>query len=192
MRIFPIEWGPQTDKNIHVTRYVKTSNGVEIKIEHNAVARAGTELQWLQTVTSNNGLGKTCKLMTRVDPFGVGGKVNTVSLPAMPGVCKADDLLPFYWTAADLAAGAGPGFSDGPHVPAPTSGRTWNQFITALAEVENKVVRHMVAIAWGYDRMADGSVRVAVIRYATLPELANYFLSLNLMYPDYTYTVAES
>src|SRR3954454_9235390 len=119
MREFPINIAPHSGKHIKVTRYVKTAEGVEIKIEHNATTSGTTQLQWVQTVSSNHGFSETCKMMTRVDPYGVGGAVNTVLLPGMPGVCKADDLLPFYWTAADLAAGFGPGLSDGPHVPAP-------------------------------------------------------------------------
>ena len=127
-------------------------------------------------------------MMTRVDPFGVGGPVNTVSLPSVPGLCKADDLLPFYWTAGDLAAGRGPGLSDSPHVPAPASGRTWTQFVTALTEVSGNNVYHLVAIAWGYDRMADGSVREAAIRTPTTTEMHRHGVALKLMYPSYKYT----
>ena len=98
MRIFPIANGPHKGKSIHVTRYVKTATGVEINISHNVPTLAGKQLQWVQTVSSNNSFSVDCKMMTRVDPFGYGGAVNTVSLPSMPGLCKADDLLPFYWT----------------------------------------------------------------------------------------------
>jgi hypothetical protein len=189
MRTFSIQWGSQKDKNIHVTKYVKTATGVAIKIEHNVTTIAGRELQWVQTVSDNGAFGKHCG-STHVDPFGYGGPVNTVSLPSVPGICKADDLLPFYWTAADLAAGAGPGFSDAPGEPAPATGRTWTQFVTALTEVVGMEVRHLVAIAWGYDRMADGSVRVAVIRYASHTDLVKHFGALNRMYPAYTYTFA--
>jgi hypothetical protein len=167
---------------------VRTTEGVEIKIEHNVPTLAGKEIQWVQTVSSNHGFSVDCKMLTRVDPFGHGGAVNTVSLPAVPGLCKADDLLPFYWTAADLAGGAGPGLSDGPHVPAPATGRTWTQFVTALTEVTAKDVHHLVAIAWGYDRMADGSVRVAVIRTPSTEEMRNHGKALKRMYPDFKYT----
>ena len=188
MRIFAVSRGSHKNKHIRVSRYVATTSGVEIKVEHNVTTSAGKELQWVQTVSSNHGFSVICKMMTRVDPFGVGGAVNTVSLPAVPGTCKADDLLPFYWTAADLAAGMGPGLSDAPQVPAPTSGRTWTQFVTALTEVTGKNVYHLVAIAWGYDRMADGSVRVAVIRTPTTVEMRGHGHALKRMYPDYKYT----
>jgi hypothetical protein len=188
MRTFAITAEPHKGKHIHVTKYVKTDTGVEIKIDHNVPATPGKELQWVQTVSSNHGFSEICKMMTRVDPFGVGGPVNTVSLPAVPGICKADDLLPFYWTAADLAAGAGPGLSDSPSVPKPATGRTWTQFVTALTEVTGTDVHHLVAIAWGYDRMADGSVRVAVIRRPTLVEMKAHGRALKRMYPDYKYT----
>ncbi|MCI0429772.1 MAG: hypothetical protein L0210_04415 [Rhodospirillales bacterium] len=188
MRIFTIAKEPHKGKHIHVTRYVKTAEGVEIKIEHNIPTVAGKEIQWVQTVSSNRGFSVDCKMLTRVDPFGHGGTVNTVSLPAVPGICKADDLLPFYWTAADLAGGSGPGLSDAPSVPTPASGRTWTQFVTALTEVTGKNVHHLVAIAWGYDRMADGSVRVAVIRTPSTDEMRNHGKALKRMYPDYKYT----
>jgi hypothetical protein len=188
MRVFLILREPHKGKQINVTQYVKTADGVKIKIEHNVPKVTGKETQWVQTVSSNGGFSVDCKMLTRVDPFGHGGAVNTVSLPAVPGICKADDLLPFYWTAADLAAGFGPGLSDGPHVPTPAKGRTWTQFVTALTEVTGKHVHHLVAIAWGYDRMADGSVRVAVIRTPTTDEMRNHGKALKRMYPDYRYT----
>jgi len=188
MRIFKIVKDPHKGKKIEVTKYIKTAEGVRIQIEHDVPTVAGKEIQWVQTVSSNHGFSVDCKLLTRVDPFGHGGAVNTVSLPAVPGLCKADDLLPFYWTAADLAGGSGPGLSDNPHVPAPTKGRTWTQFVTALTEVTGKDVHHLVAIAWGYDRMADGSVRVAVIRTPSTEEMKNHGRALKLMYPDFKYT----
>ena len=187
MHFHLIKIGPHKGKSIRVTRYVMTGAGVEIKIEHNVPTLPGKQLQWVQTVSSNHGFSVDCKMMTRVDPFGHGGSVNTVSLPAVPGLCKADDLLPFYWTAADLASGQGPGLSDAPEVPAPATGRTWTQFVTALTEVTGKTVHHLVAIAWGYDRMSDGSVRVAVIRTPTMGEMNNHGRALKRMYPDYRY-----
>jgi hypothetical protein len=188
MRLFNIMRQPHKGKHIHVTRYVTTAAGVEIKIEHNVPTVAGKEIQWVQTVSTNGGFSKDCKILTRVDPFGHGDPaVHKVSLPAVPGLCKADDLLPFYWTAADLAGGAGPGLSDGPQGPFPTTGRIWTQFVTALTEVTGKDVLHLVAIAWGYDRMADNTVRVAAIRTPSTAEMRNHGHALKRMYPDYKY-----
>jgi len=189
MRIFIIARGI----HIQVTQYStysddKGRSGVEIKIKHNVPIVAGKQLQWVQTVSSNGGNSKACKMMTRVDPFGVGGPVNTISLPGVPGIGKADDRLPFYWTAQDLAGGAGPGFSDKPAVHKPATGRTWTQFITALTEVTGKDVHHLVAIAWGYDRMSDGTVRVAPIRTPTSTEMSVHYEVLKTMYPLYKYT----
>jgi len=189
MRIFTIASGPHKGKNITVTRYEKTAGGLVINVQHNVPTVAGKDLQWVQTVSSNHGFSVDCKMLTRVDPFGHGDPaVHKVSLPAVPGICKADDLLPFYWTAADLAGGAGPGLSDAPSVPTPATGRTWTQFVTALTEVTGKNVHHLVAIAWGYDRMADGSVHVAVVRTPTTDEMRNHGHALKRMYPDYKYT----
>jgi len=188
MRVFTIADGPHKGKHIKVTRYIMAARGVEINIEHNVPTRPGKEIQWVQTVSSNHGFSVDCKMLTRVDPFGHDGPVNTVSLPAVPGLCKADDLRPFYWTAADLAGGAGPGLSDAPNVPTPAKGRTWTQFVTALTEVTGMNVHHLVAIAWGYDRFADGSVHVAVIRTPSTSEMRNHGQALKRMYPGYKYT----
>jgi hypothetical protein len=188
MRIFTIAAGPHKDKHIQVTKYGQTDGGLDIQISHNVPTSTGKQLQWVQTVTSNGYFSQVCKMLTRVDPFGVGGTVNTVSIPAVPGICKADDLLPFYWTAADLAGGKGPGLSDTPWVSPPASGRTWTQFITALTEVTKANVHHLVAIAWGYDRLANGTVQVAVIRTPTTAEMKIHGQVLKRMYPDYTYT----
>jgi hypothetical protein len=149
----------------------------------------GSEIQWVQTFTSNNVFAKVCKQQTIVDPFGYGTpSLHKVPLPSMPGTCKADDNLPFYWTADDLKAGNGPGFSDKPKNPAPDKGRVWTQFVLALTEVTGKNVHHLVAIFWGYDRMADGEVRAAAIRTATMAEMKAHGAALKKMYPDYRYT----
>jgi len=148
-RIFSIAAGHYRGKHIHVTKYEKTARGLDITITHNLVAPVGKQLQWVQTVSSNHGFSIDCKMLTRVDPFGTGGAVNTVPLPAVPGICRADYLLPFYWTAADLAAGRCPGLSDSPSVPVPGAGRTWTQFVTALTEVAGTTVHHLIAIHWG-------------------------------------------
>ena len=187
MRVFTIESGTHKGKHISVTRYEKTEDGLAIKISHNVPTLAGKEVQWVQTVSSNNSFSHDCKMLVRVDPFGVGGAVNTISLPAVPGLCKADDLLPFYWTAADLAAGRGPDLSDGPSWPAPAKGRIWNNFITALTEVTGKTVHHLVAISWGYDRMADGSVRENGVYRATMAQMRAHGQALKKSYPDYKY-----
>lgn len=184
-RFFTIVKGPHSGKRIHVTSYSKTTEGVDIEIEHNVPTLPGKELQWVQTVTSNNQFSIDCKMMTRVDPF---SPIGSVSLPSMPGICKADDLLPFYWTADDLASGAGPGFSDTPHAPPPKKGRIWNQYVTALTEVTGTTVHHLVAITWGYDRMADGSVREDRIRLANTVEMKRHGFALKKMYPSFHYT----
>jgi hypothetical protein len=188
MRIFAIAVGHHRGKHIQVTRYVRTAGGLDIAVSHNVPTLAGKQLQWVQTVSSNNQFSKVCKMTTRVDPFGYGGAVNTVPLPAVPGLCKADDLLPFYWTAADLAAGRGPGLADSPSWPPPVRGRIWSNFVTALTEVTARKVQHLIAIAWGYDRMADGSVRANTIRLAGASEMQSHFHALRRMYPDYSYS----
>jgi hypothetical protein len=188
MRIFTITAGSHKGKHIHVTDYIKRDRGIDIKIGHNVPSTAGKELQWVQTVSDNGSFGRPCKLNPHVDPFGPPGSGNTVSLPAVPGLCQADDLLPFYWTAAELAAGRGPGLSDTPRESVPTSGRTWTQFVTALTEVTGMSVHHLVAIAWGYDLMADGTVRVAAIRTPTTAEMRAHGHAMKRMYPAYKYT----
>ncbi len=186
--VFPIASGVYKGRHIRVTKYVKTAAGLSIKVEHNVPNVAGKQHQWVQTVSSNGGFSVICNMKTRVDPFGVGGAVNTVSLPAVPGICKADDLLPFYWTAADLASGAGPGLSDNPQVPTPAAGRTWTQFVTALTEVTGKNVLTLAAIAWGYERRVDGSVHMYPIRKPRPDEMAAYFKALRFMYPNFIYS----
>jgi len=187
MHIFLIKGGVHKGRNIRVTKYERTAGGISIQIDHDVPLLVGKQLQWVQTVSSNNSFSKICRMTTRVDPFGMGGPVNTVPLPAVPGLCKADDLLPFYWTAADLAAGAGPGLSDSPQVRPPASGRTWTQFVTALTEVTGVEVHHLVAIRWGYDRLADGSVHVASIRIPTTSEMRAHGQALKRMYRNYKY-----
>ena len=187
MHVFTIANGHHKGKHIIVTQYIKTAAGVQIKISHNVPTVRGSQVQWVQTVSSNNNFATECKMLTRVDPFGHGGAVNTVAIPAVPGLCKADDLLPFYWTAADLAAGNGPGLSDAPNWPAPATGRIWTNFVTALTEVTRTTVHHLVAISWGYDRMADGSVRENAIRLATMEEMRSHGRALKKTYPAYHY-----
>lgn len=190
MRVFEILAGAHKGKQIHVTKYVRTANGMDIKVEHNVPVVAGTELQWIQSVTSNStNFNLACKKLTTIDPFGPADSgLHTVSLPAVPGTCKADDALPFYWTAADLAAGRGPGFTDTPGESVPAKGRIWSQFVLSLAEVKAKTAANLVAIFWGYDLMASGEVRAAAIHRATADELKRHFKALKEMYPDFTYS----
>lgn len=189
MRTFKIKKGTHEGKEIQVTRYVRTATGMEINVEHNVPVVAGKQLHWVQTFTSNNLFAKVCKQQTIVDPFGYGDPdLHKHELPTMPGTCKADDLLPFYWTEDDLKNGNGPGFSDKPQNPKPATGRVWTQFVLALAEVTDKHVHHLVAIFWGYDRMADGEVRAAAIRLPTTAEMKAHGQALKKMYPTFRYT----
>lgn len=43
----------------------------------------------------------------------------------------------------------------------------------------------------GYDRMADGSVRAATIRFASMPEMMRRGAALKKMYPSYHYNELE-
>ncbi len=188
-RTFTIASGTHKGKHIHVTKYIRKATGVHIEIEHNVPTTAGKEIQWVQTVSSNHSFSEICKMPTFVDPLGKGDpNIHKVTVPAIGGTCKADDLLPFYWTADDLARGFGPGLSDQPQEPAPAKGRAWVKFNTGLTEVTGKKVVHLVTIAWGFDRMADGTVLVAVIRTPTANELKDHFHALRMMYPDFTYS----
>ena len=189
MRVFEIVEQAHHGRHIHVTKYVATAGGVKINITHDVPNVPGKDLQWVQTYSSNHSFQEVCKQLTMVDPFGSGDPtVHKVPLPSMPGVCLADDLLPFYWTVADLAGGAGPGFSDVPNEPTPAKGRAWLNFVTALTEVSGTTVHHLVAITWGFDRMADGSVRVNGIHRATQAQMKVHGQALKLMYPAYHYT----
>ena len=60
--------------------------------------------------------------------------------------------------------------------------------LTCIAEVTGKDVHHLVAIYWGYDRMADGEVRAAAIRRPSTDEMKRHGKALKTMYPDWTYT----
>jgi hypothetical protein len=187
MRVFEIVAGDHKGKHLHVTRYVRTANGMKIKVEHDVPVVAGKELQWIQTVTSNStNFNLACKRLTTVDPFAPADANHTVSLPAVPGTCKADDALPFYWTTAEAAAH--PEFSDGPGETVPATGRTWTQFVLSLTEVKDKAVKNLVSIFWGYDLMASGEVRAAAIHRASADELKRHFKALRDMYPDFTYS----
>ena len=189
MSVWPILEKRHRHKQIQVTKYANRARGVEIQVTHNVPTQAGKSLRWVQTVTANNDWSKTCGA-TRVDPFGFGSpSIHKFPAPGMPAsACKADDLKPFYWTDAEFSGGSGPGFSDKPGTPVPATGRRWTQFVLALTEVDGNHVHHLVAIYWGYDRMASGEIRVAAIRRPTTKEMQNHGMTLKKLYPGYRYT----
>jgi len=188
MRVFKIRGARHTGRQIEVVKYVKVATGIQIAIKHTVPTVAGKELHWVQTVSDNGSFFKDCKLNPHVDPYGKGGAVNTVELPGFPGECKADDLKPFYYTDAEITAGSGAELHDTPREARPASGRTWTQFITALAEVTGKNVHHLVAIAWGYDLLSDGTVLAAAVRIPSTDEMKAHGQTLKRMYPTYRYT----
>ena len=186
MRVLAVQSGPHKGKLIQVTKYNKTASGVEIELKHNLPTTAGKQLRWAQTVSENGSFFKDCGVRTYVDPFGPGG----VGPPA-PGtlaVCIADDSKPFYWTDPEFTGVQGPGFYDAPSENPPAKGRTWIKFVTGLTEVTGKNVHHLVAVAWGFDRLADGKVNVAGIRTPTVDEMKGHGQALKKMYPSYTFT----
>lgn len=184
MSVFSITVPRHKGKQINVTKYKKTASGVEIEVRHNIPTTPGKRLRWVQTVTENGSFYKACGRRTAVDPFSPRG---TVALPGVGGVCKADDKKPFYWTDAEFSGASGPFFSDKPSEGKPAAGRTWIQFVLALTEVTGKNVHHLVAIAWGVDRMASGLVKVAAIRRANANEMRRHGIALKQMYSSYTY-----
>jgi hypothetical protein len=188
MRKFKVLGTRHYNRHIEVTKYTKTANGVHIEIAHNVPTVAGKVLQWVQTVSDNGSFFKDCRLNPHVDPYGKGGAVNTVNLPGFPGECKADDLMPFYYTEAEIKAGSGATLNDTPGESPPASGRTWTNFVTALTEVTDKTVHHLVAITWGYDLFPDGTVKENGIHRATREEMKAHGETLKRMYPTYRYT----
>jgi hypothetical protein len=188
MRVFKIIEARHNGKQIEVTKYGKHTRGVEIEVRHNLPIVTGKSFRWVQTVSDSGTFGQRCG-NPHVDPFGFGDpSIHKFALPGTVGACKADDLKPFYWTDAEFIGGAGPNFSDRPSEPVPAKGRTWTQFVLALTEVTGKNVHHLVTIRWGYDRMADGSIRVAAIRRPTSEEMRKHGQTLKRMYPTYHYT----
>jgi hypothetical protein len=177
---FLINEAPYRGKQITVTKYIRKGSGVDIEITHNVAPKPGTKLRWCQTICENGSVFKACKRMNYVDPF-------DPNFGPAPGVCGADDNKPFYWTDAEEAAKGGV-FSDGPREAPPGSGRSWIQFVTSLAEVTGNTVRLLVAVAWGFDRMAGGDVRVAALRTPTAGEMRNHGQTLKKMYPTWHYT----
>jgi hypothetical protein len=189
MRTFNILGKRHQNKIIQVTKYLTHASGVELQVTHNVPTKAGKSLRWVQTVTANNAWSRACGA-TRVDPFGFGTpSIHKFTAPGAPlSACKADDRKPFYYTDAEFSGIAGPGFHDKPGTPAPATGRRWTQFVLALTEVTGMHVHHLVAIYWGYDRMASGEIRVAAIRRPMTNEMRNHGATLNRLYPSYRYT----
>jgi len=179
-RIFPILLEPYRDHQLTVTKYQRTAKGLSVEIRHDISYTPLLRYRWCQTITENGSVFKACGKRAYVDPydpnFGPGG-----------GVCGADDNMPFYWTDAEELAHPWV-FSDGPSEPAPASGRSWIQFMTSLNEVTGNTVNLLVAVAWGFDRMANGEVRAAVMRRASVQEQVSHARSLMQMYPAYRYT----
>src|SRR5260221_11762898 len=65
MRVFDVLAGDHKGKQLHVTRYGRTSNGMDIKVDHNVPVATGKELQWIQTSTSTSASFKrTAKRLT--------------------------------------------------------------------------------------------------------------------------------
>ena len=183
-RKFTIKVARHKGKHIEVTTYKKLAAGMEIKVTHNVPTAAGKQLRWVQTISENGTFFKACGERNYVDPFGPDASF-TVALPSMPGVCNADDLKPFYETDAEFAAS--PDFSDQPSEPAPATGRTWLNFVTALTEVTGTSVLHLVAISWGFDRMADGTVKENAVLTPTEAQMKAHGAALKKMYPGYTF-----
>ncbi len=121
MTIFSITAPRHIGRHINVTKYAKTVSGVEIEVSHNIPTIPGKQLRWVQTVTENGTFYSACGRRTSVDPFSASG---SVVLPSVGGVCKADDLKPFYWTDAEFSGGSGPFFYDRPSETRPITGRT--------------------------------------------------------------------
>lgn len=189
MREFKILGKQHQKKKIQVTKYLTHASGVQIQVAHNVPSDVGKSLRWVQTVTANNEWSRDCGA-TRVDPFGFGNpSIHKFTAPGAPlCACKGDDRKPFYWTDSEFSGGSGPGFSDKPGTPVPATGRRWTQFVLSLTEVTGKHVHHLVAIYWGYDRMASGKIRVAAIRRPTTSEMRNHGAVLKRLYPSYRHT----
>jgi hypothetical protein len=183
-RKFFIKGARHTGKHVEVVFYKKNAQGVEIKLTHNVPVIAGKQLRWVQSVTENGSFYKTCGERSYIDPFGKTASWVT-ALPSMPGVCKADDLKPFYETDSEFATSKD--FYDRPSEGAPAKGRTWINFITALTEVTDTTVLHLVALTWGFDRLADGTVKENAILTPSKAQMMEHGRALKKMYPGYTY-----
>lgn len=193
MRSYEILESPFKGNKLSITKYVVSKDGsvagVNIEVRHDITTiPSGKSLRWVQTLTTNAPEILKCKSSSVVDPFGSWDpKIHKVSLPGVTSVCKADDTKPFYWTDSEFATN-GPGFSDTARWTTPATGRYWFQFILGLTEVTGKDVHHLVAISWGYDRMADGSVRVAAILRANSVQMKSHGATLKKYYSTYKFT----
>jgi hypothetical protein len=181
---FSIKVSTHRGGHIDVVTYRRTASGMEIKITHNVPSTPGKQLRWVQTISENGSFFRACGKRTYVDPFGTDAAW-TSALASSPGVCKADDLKPFYETDAELAAS--PDFFDSPSEGAPAKGRTWLQFVTALTEVTGTTVLHLVAVRWGFDRLANGDVKADALRTPTTAEMREHGRALKAMYPGYIF-----
>jgi len=193
MRTFTILERAHKGKQITVAKYQVSKSGsvegVHIEVKHNVgAAPAGKQLRWVQTIYTNAPDITVCKSPHVVDPFGNWDpSMHKVSLPGVTSVCKADDVKPFYFTDSEFTT-YGPGFSDTARWSKPAKGRYWFQFVLALTEVTGTNVHHLVAINWGYDRMADGSVRVAKVLRATMAQMKIHGATLKKFYSSYRFT----
>jgi hypothetical protein len=173
---------PYTGKQLWVSEYSLNDAGVSICVQHNATARPGTQLRWIQTVTENGFRYQVCGLPTYVDPISVGGSVPVKGA----GICKADDKLPFYYTSDEYEM-QGSTFVDHAMEAPGSPGRVWMQFVLALSEVENLHVKRVGAIYWGFDRVDGEKIHVAPVRPPSEDELLRHDEALRQMYPSFTY-----
>lgn len=170
-------------------KYDASPIGISIEINHNVPSGAGKSFRWVQTLASNHPFIKACKLPYIVDPFGNWDlAIHKRSLPGLSSVCKADDLKPFYWSDAEFGT-YGPDLVDQPKTAEiPPSGRYWWNFVTALAEVVGKNVHNLVAISWGYDRMASGKIQRGVVKRANAIQMKHHLDALKKMYSAYSFS----
>ncbi|MBI4582416.1 MAG: hypothetical protein HY717_00085 [Planctomycetes bacterium] len=188
MKRFEIKAAGYEGRWIDVTRYLRTASGMEIKITHNVPKKAGVEYRWVQTIIENGSFFQSCRRRAYVDPFGPTGAKDAAGRE----ICKADDGKPFYWTDAEFKGGQGPFFYDKPSEPAPAAGRSWIHFFTSLAEVTGKDVQVLVTVHWGFDRLADGTVKEAGVRLASDGDQTAHLETIKRMYPKYNFSIAPT
>jgi hypothetical protein len=125
MKTFDIEVAGYEGRSVEITRYMKTSGGIEIKIRHDIPSKKGVNYFWAQTITENGSFFQACKRRDYVDPYGPTGATDASG----NNVCAADDNKPFYWTDAEFFGTGGtpkegPFFFDRPSETPPATGRT--------------------------------------------------------------------